>query len=70
MRIKYLEVALKQDMEVFDTEVRTSDVVFAINIDAVMVHDAISEKLRNFIHYMATFVSGFVAGVTAVWKLA
>ncbi|KAI5434759.1 hypothetical protein KIW84_021541 [Lathyrus oleraceus] len=42
MRIKYLEAALKQDMQVFDTEVRTSDVVFAINIDAVMVQDAIS----------------------------
>ncbi|CAI8614637.1 unnamed protein product [Vicia faba] len=70
MRIKYLEAALKQDIEFFDTEVRTSDVVFAINTDAVMVQDAISEKLGNFIHYMATFVSGFVVGFTAVWQLA
>jgi ATP-binding cassette subfamily B (MDR/TAP) protein 1 len=46
MRIKYLEAALKQDIEFFDTEVRTSDVVFAINTDAVMVQDAISEKVR------------------------
>ncbi|PNX98445.1 ABC transporter B family member 1-like protein, partial [Trifolium pratense] len=44
MRIKYLEAALKQDIEFFDTEVRTSDVVAAINTDAVMVQDAISEK--------------------------
>ncbi|XP_058738112.1 ABC transporter B family member 1 [Vicia villosa] len=70
MRIKYLEAALKQDIEFFDTEVRTSDVVSAINTDAVMVQDAISEKLGNFIHYMATFVSGFVVGFTAVWQLA
>ncbi|XP_045798721.1 ABC transporter B family member 1 [Trifolium pratense] len=70
MRIKYLEAALKQDIEFFDTEVRTSDVVAAINTDAVMVQDAISEKLGNFIHYMATFVSGFVVGFTAVWQLA
>ncbi|KAL0338495.1 UNVERIFIED_CONTAM: ABC transporter B family member 1 [Sesamum angustifolium] len=55
---------------VLDTEVRTSDVVFAINTDAVMVQDAISEKLGNFLHYMATFVSGFVVGFTAVWQLA
>ncbi|CAA2995558.1 ABC transporter B family member 1 [Olea europaea subsp. europaea] len=70
MRIKYLEAALDQDIQFFDTEVRTSDVVFAINTDAVMVQDAISEKLGNFLHYMATFVSGFVVGFTAVWQLA
>ncbi|KAL3531975.1 hypothetical protein ACH5RR_005496 [Cinchona calisaya] len=70
MRIKYLEAALNQDIQFFDTEVRTSDVVYAINTDAVMVQDAISEKLGNFIHYMATFVSGFVVGFTAVWQLA
>ncbi|KAI4341947.1 hypothetical protein MLD38_026615 [Melastoma candidum] len=70
MRIKYLESALNQDIQFFDTQVRTSDVVFAINTDAVMVQDAISEKLGNFIHYMGTFVSGFVVGFTAVWQLA
>ncbi|KAK4757700.1 hypothetical protein SAY87_019001 [Trapa incisa] len=70
MRIKYLEAALNQDIQFFDTDVRTSDVIFAINTDAVMVQDAISEKLGNFLHYMATFVSGFVVGFTAVWQLA
>ncbi|KAH0634733.1 hypothetical protein KY284_037519 [Solanum tuberosum] len=70
MRIKYLEAALNQDIQYFDTEVRTSDVVSAINTDAVVVQEAISEKLGNFIHYMATFLSGFVVGFTAVWQLA
>ncbi|XP_057779440.1 ABC transporter B family member 1-like [Salvia miltiorrhiza] len=82
MRIEYLEAALNQDIQFFDTEVRTSDVVFAINTDAVMVQDAISEKLGNFLlnfvlhqlgnflHYMATFLSGFVVGFSAVWQLA
>ncbi|XP_042381563.1 ABC transporter B family member 1-like isoform X2 [Zingiber officinale] len=70
MRIVYLEAALNQDVRYFDTGVRTSDVVFAINAEAVMVQDAISEKLGNFIHYMATFVSGFVIGFTAAWQLA
>ncbi|RAL51644.1 hypothetical protein DM860_010362 [Cuscuta australis] len=70
MRIKFLEAALNQDIQFFDTEVRTSDVVLAINTDAVTVQDAISEKLGNFLHYMATFVSGFVVGFTAVWQLA
>ncbi|CAH9090247.1 unnamed protein product [Cuscuta europaea] len=70
MRIVYLEAALNQDIQYFDTEVRTSDVVNAINADAVTVQEAISEKLGNFIHYMATFVSGFAVGFTAVWQLA
>lgn len=47
MRIKYVEAALDQDIQFFDTEVRTSDVVFAINTDAVMVQDAISEKVKQ-----------------------
>ena len=47
MRIKFLEAALNQDIQYFDTEVRTSDVVFAINTDAVMVQDAISEKVKT-----------------------
>lgn len=47
MRIKYLEAALNQDVQYFDTEVRTSDVVFAINTDAVIVQDAISEKVKQ-----------------------
>ncbi|KAH9734967.1 ABC transporter B family member 1 [Citrus sinensis] len=70
MRIKYLEAALNQDVQYFDTEVRTSDVVYAINTDAVIVQDAISEKLGNFIHYLATFVTGFAVGFSAVWQLA
>ncbi|KAJ6805921.1 PGP1 isoform X1 [Iris pallida] len=70
MRIRYLDSALAQDIQYFDTHVRTSDVIYAINTDAVLVQDAISEKLGNFIHYMATFVAGFVVGFTAVWQLA
>ncbi|XP_021770572.1 ABC transporter B family member 1-like [Chenopodium quinoa] len=70
MRIKYLEAALSQDIQYFDTQVRTSDIVFAINTDAALVQDAISEKLGSFIHYLATFVTGFVVGFTAVWQLA
>ncbi|GJN15411.1 hypothetical protein PR202_gb02324 [Eleusine coracana subsp. coracana] len=70
MRIRYLEAALRQDVFFFDTDVRTSDVIYAINADAVVVQDAISEKLGNLIHYMSTFVAGFVVGFTAAWKLA
>ena len=56
MRIKYLEAALNQDIQFFDTEVRTSDVVFAINSDAVMVQDAISEKVNQKGRLFATLL--------------
>ena len=49
MRIKYLEAALSQDIQYFDTQVRTSDIVFAINTDAALVQDAISEKVNIYI---------------------
>ncbi|KAJ0915723.1 putative ABC transporter type 1, transmembrane domain-containing protein [Helianthus annuus] len=56
MRIKYLQSALGQDIQFFDTEVRTSDVVFVINTDAVIVQDARSEKVKKtqlFVVYYA-----------------
>ncbi|ONK55458.1 uncharacterized protein A4U43_UnF2940 [Asparagus officinalis] len=41
MRIRYLQSVLNQDVCYFDTEVRTSDVVYAVNADAVIVQDAV-----------------------------
>lgn len=55
MRIKYLEAALNQDIQYFDTEVRTSDVVSAINTDAVVVQDAISEKVNILDELFSSF---------------
>ncbi|KAI5412339.1 hypothetical protein KIW84_057135 [Lathyrus oleraceus] len=68
MRIKYLEAALDQDICFFDTEVRTSDVVFAINADAVMVQDAISEKLA-VIGGIHTTTLAKLYGVEYGWSL-
>ena len=52
MRIKYLGVALNQDIQFFGTKVWTTDVVFAINSDAVMVQDAISEKVNQKVDFL------------------
>ncbi|GLJ40952.1 hypothetical protein SUGI_0847490 [Cryptomeria japonica] len=70
LRIKYLEATLNQDIEYFDTDARAGDIINTISCDIVAVQDAISERLGNFIHYMATFVSGFVVGFTTAWQLA
>ncbi|KAL5981090.1 ABC transporter B member 19 [Asimina triloba] len=70
LRKKYLEVVLKQDVGFFDTDVRTGDIVFSVSTDTLLVQDAISEKVGNFIHYLSTFLAGLVVGFVSAWKLA
>ncbi|GER37199.1 ABC transporter B family member 1 [Striga asiatica] len=55
MRVKYVEAALNQAIQYFDTEVRTCNVVFAINIILLW------SRMQ--------LVTGFVVGFTAVWQL-
>ena len=50
LRKKYLEAVLKQDVGFFDTDARTGDIVFSVLTDTLLVQDAISEKVGNFIY--------------------
>uniref|UniRef100_A0A9I9DPG3 ABC transporter B family member 19 n=1 Tax=Cucumis melo TaxID=3656 RepID=A0A9I9DPG3_CUCME len=70
LRKKYLEAVLKQDVGFFDTDARTGDVVFSVSTDTLLVQDAISEKVGNFIHYLSTFLAGLVVGFVSAWRLA
>ncbi|KAL4197759.1 hypothetical protein AMTRI_Chr04g252710 [Amborella trichopoda] len=70
LRKKYLEAVLKQDVGFFDTDARTGDIVFSVSTDTLLVQDAISEKVGNFIHYMSTFLAGLVVGFVSAWRLA
>ncbi|MQL85301.1 hypothetical protein Taro_017824 [Colocasia esculenta] len=70
LRRRYLEAVLRQDVGFFDTDVRTGDVVFSVSTDTLLVQDAISEKVGNFIHYLATFLAGLVVGFVSAWRLA
>ncbi|PKA66622.1 ABC transporter B family member 19 [Apostasia shenzhenica] len=70
LRRKYLEAVLKQDVGFFDTDARTGDIVFSVSTDTLLVQDAISEKVGNFIHYMSTFLAGLVVGFISAWRLA
>ncbi|KAF7128948.1 hypothetical protein RHSIM_Rhsim10G0040700 [Rhododendron simsii] len=69
-RKKYLEAVLKQDVGFFDTDARTGDIVLSVATDTVLVQDAISEKVGNFIHHISTFVAGLVVGFVLAWRLA
>ncbi|KAG0606707.1 hypothetical protein M758_9G161600 [Ceratodon purpureus] len=69
IRVRYLRSMLKQDVSYFDVDARTGEVVNSISSDTLLIQDAISEKLGQFLHYLSTFVAGFAVGFSIVWKL-
>ncbi|KQK00850.1 ABC transporter B family member 2 [Brachypodium distachyon] len=70
MRLAYLRSMLEQDIAVFDTEASTGEVINAITSDILVVQDAISEKVGNFMHYISRFVAGFAIGFSQVWQIS
>ncbi|KAF7139362.1 hypothetical protein RHSIM_Rhsim07G0128900 [Rhododendron simsii] len=69
MRMAYLRSMLNQDINHFDTEGSTGDVISAITSDIIVVQDAISEKVGNFMHYISRFIAGFSIGFFRVWQI-
>lgn len=45
LRVKYLESILKKDISFFDTEARDANILFHISSDAILVQDAIGDKV-------------------------
>ncbi|KAL1222819.1 ABC transporter B family member 10 [Cardamine amara subsp. amara] len=70
MRKAYLRSMLRQDISLFDTESSTGEVISAITSDILVVQDAISEKVGNFLHFMSRFIAGFAIGFTSVWQIS
>ncbi|CAL1376173.1 unnamed protein product [Linum trigynum] len=70
MRMAYLKALLNQDITLFDTEASTGEVISAITSDVILVQDAISEKVGNFMHYFSRFLFGFIIGFAKVWQIS
>ncbi|CAM6129698.1 unnamed protein product [Calypogeia fissa] len=70
LRTKYLEAILRHDVAFFDTDTNTGNFVSSLASDPLMVQDAISEKMGNFMHFMGTFVAGFIVGFSRQWRIA
>ncbi|KAL5715157.1 ABC-type xenobiotic transporter [Ranunculus cassubicifolius] len=70
MRLAYLRSMLNQDITLFDTEASTGEVISAITSDIIIVQDAISEKVGNFMHYISRFIAGFAIGFARVWQIS
>ncbi|XVF11071.1 hypothetical protein REPUB_Repub07fG0237900 [Reevesia pubescens] len=70
MRMAYLKSMLNQDISLFDTDSSTGDVISAITSDIIVVQDALSEKVGNFMHYISRFIAGFSIGFARVWQIS
>lgn len=70
MRMAYLKSMLSQDISLFDTEASTGEVIAAITSDIIVVQDAISEKVGNFMHYVSRFLGGFIIGFVRIWQIS
>lgn len=70
IRLAYLRSMLDQDIGVFDTEASTGEVIAAITSDIIVVQDAISEKVGNFMHYISRFIAGFAIGFVSIWQIS
>ncbi|ESW28406.1 hypothetical protein PHAVU_003G283900 [Phaseolus vulgaris] len=70
MRMAYLRSMMNQDITLFDTQASTGEVISSITTDIIVVQDALSEKVGNFMHYISRFIGGFVIGFVRVWQIS
>ncbi|CAA0836769.1 ABC transporter B family member 20 [Striga hermonthica] len=70
IRSRYVEVLLNQDMSFFDTYGNNGDIVSQVLSDVLLIQSALSEKVGNYIHNMATFFSGLIIGFVNCWQIA
>ncbi|XP_058736599.1 ABC transporter B family member 6-like [Vicia villosa] len=70
IRSNYVQVLLNQDMSFFDTYGNNGDIVSQVLSDVLLIQSALSEKVGNYIHNMATFFSGLVIGLINCWQIA
>ncbi|KAL5986048.1 hypothetical protein ACLOJK_028038 [Asimina triloba] len=69
LRLKYLQSVLRKDINFFDMEARDANILFHISSDAILVQDAIGDKVGHCLRYLAQFVVGFAVGFTILWKV-
>ncbi|KAM0948245.1 putative ABC-type xenobiotic transporter [Dioscorea sansibarensis] len=70
IRSKYVQVLLNQDMSFFDTYGNNGDIVSQVLSDVLLIQSALSEKVGNYIHNMATFFGGLAVGLINCWQIA
>ncbi|KAK9049009.1 hypothetical protein SSX86_032021 [Deinandra increscens subsp. villosa] len=69
LRFRYLQSLLRKDIKFFDTIAKDQNILFHISSDAILVQDAIGDKIGHGLRYLSQFLVGFVVGFTSVWQL-
>ncbi|CDP07374.1 unnamed protein product [Coffea canephora] len=69
LRLKYLQSILKKNISFFDTEAMDKNLTFHISSDAILVQDAIGDKIGHSLRYLSQFFVGFAIGFISVWQL-
>ncbi|XP_030967976.1 ABC transporter B family member 9-like [Quercus lobata] len=70
IRSLYLKTILRQDIEFFDTQTNTGEVIERMSGDTILIQEAMGEKVGKFIQLLSTFVGGFVIAFARGWLLA
>ncbi|XP_075667079.1 ABC transporter B family member 9-like [Castanea sativa] len=70
IRSLYLKTILRQDIEFFDTQTNTGEVIERMSGDTILIQDAMGEKVGKFIQLVSTFLGGFVIAFARGWLLA
>ncbi|KAJ8439814.1 hypothetical protein Cgig2_029074 [Carnegiea gigantea] len=69
LRLRYLKTVLKKDVDFFDTEAQKKNLIYLISSDAILIQDAIGDKMGHAFRYLSQFIVGFLLGFMSVWKL-
>ncbi|KQK05461.1 ABC transporter B family member 11 isoform X2 [Brachypodium distachyon] len=70
IRALYLKAILRQDIEFFDKEMSTGQVVERMSGDTFLIQDSIGEKVGKCIELFSSFFGGFVIAFVRGWLLA
>ncbi|GLJ41485.1 hypothetical protein SUGI_0858570 [Cryptomeria japonica] len=70
MRYKYLEAILKQDVAVFDTQIRTGAILDSFSTDFLLIQESLGDQMASFVSHLATVLAGFAFSLSYEWTVA
>ncbi|XP_042405057.1 ABC transporter B family member 11-like [Zingiber officinale] len=70
IRCLYLKAILRQEIEFFDNESTTGEVISRMSGGTILIQDAIGEKVGKFIQLCATLFGSFIVALTKGWLLS
>ncbi|KAH6763335.1 P-glycoprotein 9 [Perilla frutescens var. hirtella] len=66
----YLKTIMRQDIEFFDTQSTTGEVIGRMCGDTILIQEAMGDKVGKFLQFGSTFLGGFVIAFNRGWLLS